>query len=213
MTQHTLLVEQLTPNDCSLIEESSDDGKNVWLSGIFMQSDVRNKNGRTYPRKELEKEVMSAKKRIAETSGIMGELDHPQSLTINLDRVSHIITELDMQGNDAIGKAKIIDTPMGQIAKELIKSGVAMGVSSRGAGAVNESGGVTSYQLITVDLVATPSAPGATPASIYESLEHAKNGDNIMDLSEAVRHDKDAQKYFKKEIMKWLNEGLFMKKK
>lgn len=211
-TTQMLLIEELQPSECNLIQESSQDGKNLWLSGIFMQSNTTNRNGRNYPLSEIAAAVNESKTRLIEQNGIMGELDHPQSLQINLDRVSHIITELWMQGNDAYGKAKLLNTPMGGIAQELIKSGVKIGVSSRGAGNVNESGGVTGFQFITVDIVAQPSAPNAYPGSIYESLQQAKNGKTILSLAEQIRQDKNAQKYFKKEITTWLNTNLFAHK-
>ena len=206
-----LLVEELTPSEAGLIQESSTDGKNTWLSGIFMQADIKNRNGRNYPLAELTTAVESANQRILESKGIMGELDHPQSLTINLDRVSHVITDIRLEGSNVMGKAKLLDTPMGQIAKTLAESGVALGVSSRGAGQVNE-GQVSGFQFVTVDIVAQPSAPGAYPSTIYESLEHIKTGHNIMDLAEAVREDPSAQAYLKEEIMKWLKTGIFAKK-
>jgi hypothetical protein len=118
---------------------------------------------------------------------------------------------MNMNGSNAFGKAKIISTPMGNIAKELVKSGVQMGVSSRGAGSVNESGGVSQFQFITIDLVAQPSAPGATPSAVFESLMESKNGNEIMHLAEAMRQDTRAQDYFKKEIMKYLNQNLLKK--
>lgn len=208
----SILIEELKPGECNLVEQASPDGKDVWLSGIFMQGGIKNRNGRNYPVNEISLAVETAKQRIREAKGIMGELDHPQTLTINLDRVSHVITELDMSGNNAIGKAKLLGTPMGNIAKELIRNGVALGVSSRGAGTVNESGGVTGFQFVTVDIVAQPSAPQAYPSTVYESLEMAKNGKNILGLAEAVRNDPAAQKYFKAEIIKWINTGLFAKK-
>jgi hypothetical protein len=204
-----LLIEELTPSECHLVEEASHDGKSLWLSGVFMQAGIKNRNGRIYPLSEVGAAVNGALSRITEQKGIMGELDHPQSLQINLDRVSHVITELNMRGNDAYGKAKLLNTPMGNIARELINSGVRVGVSSRGAGNVNESGGVSGFQFVTVDIVAQPSAPGAYPGSIYESLEQAHNGSNIRSLAEAVRHDPKAQKYLKKEILTWLTEGIF----
>jgi hypothetical protein len=182
------------------------------LSGIFMQADLKNRNGRTYPLSEISEAVNGAKVRIQEQNGLMGELDHPQTLQINLDRVSHIITELWMQGTNAYGKAKLLNTPMGNIAQELIKSGVKIGVSSRGAGNVNESGGVSGFQFITVDVVAQPSAPNAYPGSVYEAVMHAHNGTHILTLAEQVRNDQAAQKYLKKEILKWLSEGIFAKK-
>jgi len=212
MSNSILLCEELTPLECNLVEQVAPDGKTMWLSGIFMQGGIKNRNGRNYPVNEISMAVEGARQRIKESKGIMGELDHPQTLSINLDRVSHVITELDMSGQNAIGKAKLIDTPMGQIAKELVRSGVALGVSSRGAGAVNESGGVTGFQFVTVDVVAQPSAPNAYPNTVYESLELAKNGKNILSVAEAVRHDPAAQKYLKTEILKWLSNANFAKK-
>lgn len=210
-----LLEEELKPSECNLIQETAvdkDGAKALWLSGIFMQADLKNRNGRNYPLSEITDAVNGTKSRILEQNGILGELDHPQSLQINLDRVSHKITEMWMNGNNAYGKAKLMNTPMGAIAQELIKNDVKLGVSSRGAGNVNESGGVTGFQFITVDIVAQPSAPGAYPGSIYESLQMAKNGTHIMTLSEQIQHDAAAQKYLKKEILKWLSEGIFAKK-
>ena len=207
-----LLIEELTPVEAKIVTESAANGRDVWLSGIYMQGGIQNRNGREYPLSEISAAVKSAMQVISERNGIMGELDHPQSLTINLDRVSHVITELKMDGNNAMGKSKMLNTPMGNIAKELINSGVGLGVSSRGAGQVNESGGVSGFQFVTVDIVAQPSAPDAYPQTVYESLQLAQNGHNILDLAEAVRHDDAAQKYLKKEILKWLSEGLFAKR-
>jgi hypothetical protein len=206
------LIEELTPNECNLVEQVAPDGKSMWLSGVFMQGGIKNRNGRNYPVNEISMAVEGARQRIKESKGIMGELDHPQTLSINLDRVSHVITELDMSGQNAVGKAKLIDTPMGAIAKELVRSGVALGVSSRGAGAVNESGGVTGFQFVTVDIVAQPSAPNAYPNTVYESLDMAKNGKNILTLAEHARNDPSAQKFFRTEILKWLNTGIFQKR-
>jgi len=133
-------------------------------------------------------------------------------LTINLDRISHVITEINMNGTNAVGKAKLLSTPMGNIAKELVKSGVRLGVSSRGAGTVAESGGVQGFQFVTVDIVAQPSAPGAVPDAVYESLMSSVHGQSVLTLAEQVRQDPKAQKYFVKEFTKFLNEGLFAKK-
>lgn len=213
MTTPLLLVEEFTPGEARVIQESSSDGKSMWLTGICMQSSIRNRNGRNYPISEISAAVQNAQQRIKECNGIFGELDHPQTLQINSDRISHVITEMWMNGNDAYGKAKLINTPMGNIAQELLRSGVKIGVSSRGAGNVNESGDVSGFQFITYDIVVTPSAPNAYPGLVYESLEQAKNGNRILTLAEQVRHDPAAQKYFKKEIMKWLSEGVFAKAK
>lgn len=211
MTSPILLIEELQPSEARVLSESSTDGKSMWLNGICMQSSLKNRNGRNYPLNEITMAVENAKQRIKECNGIFGELDHPQSLTINSDRISHVITEMWMHGNDAYGKAKLLNTPMGLIAQELLKSGVKIGVSSRGAGNVNESGDVQGFQFITYDIVITPSAPNAYPGMMYESLD-TKLGRKVQTLAEQVRQDPSAQKYFKKEILNWINEGLFAKK-
>lgn len=210
--EQQLLIEELTPSDANIIEEASTDGKSTWLSGVFMQADIKNRNGRVYPLSEISGAVTNAGKRITESNGIFGELDHPQTLTINLDRISHVITEMNMNGTNAMGRAKLLDTPMGLIAQELVKSGVRLGVSSRGAGAVNESGGVSGFNFVTVDIVAQPSAPGAVPDSIYESLMANGHGREAISLSHQVRDDKAAQKYLKEEILRFVNEGLFARR-
>jgi len=207
-----LLFEELSPSQAGLITESSPDGQNTWLNGIFMQGGIKNRNGRLYPINEIAAAVTSAQQKIKESNGIFGELDHPQTLSINLDRISHVITEIRVEGQNAIGKAKLLSTPMGNIARELANSGVALGVSSRGAGQVNEDGGVSGFNFVTVDIVAQPSAPNAYPSTVVESLDMAKNGHNIISLAEDMKNDEAAQKYFKKEIEKWLNTGLFAKK-
>lgn len=207
-----ILVEELSASEANIVESVSSDGKDCWLSGVFMQADIQNRNGRNYPLHEISTAVKSANDRIVESNGIFGELDHPQTLTINLDRISHVITEINMNGNNAVGKAKLLSTPMGNIAKELVKSGVRLGVSSRGAGTVAESGGVQGFQFVTVDIVAQPSAPGAVPDAVYESLMGSAHGRSVLTLAEQVRQDPKAQKYFVKEFTKFLNEGLFAKK-
>jgi hypothetical protein len=211
MATPILLTEELRPSECNMIQESSQDGKSLWLSGIFMQADIKNRNGRNYPLSEISEAVRLAADTIKQTNGIFGELDHPQSLQINSDRISHFISELWMKGNNAYGKAKLLNTPMGLIAQELIKSGVKIGVSSRGAGNVNESGNVSGFGFITCDIVIQPSAPDAYPGGVYESLQQANNGNKIITLAEHYRNDDAAQKYLKNEILKWLSTGLFAK--
>lgn len=209
-----ILIEQLLPSESNIITESAGNGadKSVWLNGVFMQADIKNRNGRTYPLHEIAKAVDETNKRIEESNGIFGELDHPQTLTINLDRISHVITEMKMVGSDAIGKAKIINTPMGNIAQSLIESGVKIGVSSRGAGQMNEGNTVSDFHFVTVDIVATPSAPGAVPTSIYESLDMSKKGSEIITLAEHMQQDAAAQKYFKQGILDFLKEVQFSKR-
>ena len=119
-----LLIEDMSSDECGMIQESTNDGKNLWLGGTFMQAGIKNRNGRVYPLQEMITAVNSANIVIKENGGIFGELDHPQSLSINSDRISHAITELRLEGNNVYGKAKILPTPMGIIAKALIESGV-----------------------------------------------------------------------------------------
>lgn len=210
MSAIQLLVEKVE-NPRFIVESSSaNGGKDMYINGIFMQAEVRNRNQRVYPYQEIHNACKYAADMIKENNGIFGELDHPNNLTIDPKNISHAILELKMQGNDAYGKAKILNTPAGLIAKELFNSGVKVGVSSRGAGEVNE-GMVSNFQFITIDVVVNPSAQGATPTAVMESVEQARNANRILSLAEALNHDDAAQKYFKKEIMKWLGDNLLQK--
>lgn len=189
-----LLTEHLNPAVAKLTEMKS--GNDIYLQGIMMQAELKNGNGRNYPLSEISKAVEEAKKRISEGNYILGELNHPDVLSINLANVSHAITEINMDGNNAIGKMKILNTPSGNIAKALIEGGVRLGVSSRGTGNVNESGAVSDFAFVTMDIVSTPSAPNAYPNVVREALENQK----VVTLAEAVVHDPKAQAFFKKEI-------------
>lgn len=202
----SLLIETLYASEANIMVESSQDGKNMWLNGVFMQADIKNRNGRTYPKSIMSEAVRQLQSAILESNGVFGELDHPTTLTINLDRISHVISEVQFIGNNVIGKAKLLNTPMGLIAQELSKSGAKLGVSSRGAGNVMPDGTVSEFQVITVDVVAQPSAPGATPMVVYEGIERSRNGNQIMTLAESLVHDASAQKYFKREIIKFIEE-------
>ena len=150
--------------------------KDYFIEGIFMQSEQKNRNGRVYPKEVLMNEVARYNKEYVNKNRAMGELNHPQGPTVNLDRVSHIIKELKQQGNDVYGKAKIMDTPMGRIAKNLIDEGAKLGVSSRGMGTLKaDKNGVNEVQkdfmLAAVDIVADPSAPNAFVNGIMEGAE------------------------------------------
>ena len=133
---------------------------------------------------------------------VLGEVDHPDDLKINLDRVSHMITEMWMDGPNGYGKMKILPTPMGQLVKTMLESGVKLGVSSRGSGNMNEygSGEVSDFEIITVDVVAQPSAPGAYPTPIYEHLMNTKGGNMAKGLAAEVRNDPKAQKFLKEAL-------------
>ena len=201
----TLFLNEAIFNELEIVSEANKNGKSLVLSGILMQADVKNRNNRVYPKVEIEKAVKTINERLQNGESILGELDHPQTLTINLDRVSHVLTEAKMDGSNAVGKLKIVDTPMGEIAQKLISSGVKLGVSSRGTGRVGEGGKVDDYHFATMDIVAQPSAPGAFPNSVMESLDLASNKKQIETLSEAVMHDPAAQKYFEREIKKFID--------
>ena len=181
--------------------------KNLYIKGIFMESEQKNKNGRTYKKQQIEDAVKLVNESAANGHHILGALDHPSaSLEVKLSDVSHRIDEMYMDGNNAVGKAMIIESvPNGQIAKGLIEAGINIGVSSRGSGSVNESTGIVEdYDFVTIDLVATPSAHNAYPTSIRESIEKYYRSGVITDLSEAVIHDPKAQKYFKKELTNYI---------
>ena len=161
--------------DVRYLEEASEDGKkSLYIEGIFMQSDRKNKNGRLYPRSIMENEVNRYQEMIKEKRSL-GELGHPPSPTINLNQVSHLITELKMSGPDVLGKAKILGTPMGKIAENLILEGIGLAVSSRGLGSLKERNGVNEVQddfmLATVDIVSDPSAPDAFVQGIMENVD------------------------------------------
>jgi len=202
-----LLIESLAPNVANL-QESKSDGKNWYLEGIFMQSEAKNGNGRIYPKSVLTEAVSKIQDKMSKGYTVLGELEHPEALTVNLNNVSHVIESFKWNGNDVIGRAKILDTPKGEIVKALLKEGIKLGVSSRGSGSTKHEDGITlveSFNLITVDIVATPSAPEAFPNSLQESLDIIYNDPKIVSLSEAVVEDEAAQKYFTKEIQKFLN--------
>lgn len=206
MSNNIILIEQMLPSEGNIITESVNNGKDVYLKGVFMQAEVENRNKRRYRRSELTEAVAIASQQIQSHGGIFGELDHPPGLTINMDRISHVITNLYMDGDNAIGAAKLLNTPMGLIAKELANSGCRYGVSSRGTGRVDESTGfVSNFLLTTVDIVATPSAHGAMPVPIYEALQDSTAGRRTLTLAEAMREDDVAQKYFKQEFKKFMD--------
>lgn len=193
------LKEYLAPHEANLTEALRSSG-DLFLSGIMMQGELRNGNGRVYPQNEIAKAVTECQEKIKAGNLIMGELNHPDSLSINLANVSHAIVEIRMDGANAVGKMKLLNTPSGQIAKAIIEGGVRLGVSSRGTGNVNESGSVSDFSFVTMDIVATPSAPDAYPSVVTEALGSKK----IVTLAEAVVHDSRAQAYLKQEIAKFI---------
>lgn len=200
------LYEYMGADQAGLRLLESEDGKDLVMAGLFIQGEVKNQNGRVYPREEIHRAVESVRQRLSKGETVLGELDHPEELQINLDRVSHIITDMHTDGADGMGKLKIIDTPMGNIARSLLKAGAKLGVSSRGSGNVNESGKVSDFDIVTVDIVAQPSAPDAYPKTIYESLFNMRGGEVIFNTASAVTHDKSAERHLMNQITKFINE-------
>ena len=200
------LYEYLSPELSKVQISESKDGKDLFMAGLFIQGDVKNQNGRVYPKDEIAKAVESVRTRLTKGETVMGELDHPEELQINLDRVSHIITDMHVDDANGLGKLKIIETPMGNIARALLKAGAKLGVSSRGSGNVNDSGQVSDFDIVTVDIVAQPSAPDAYPKTIYESLFNMRGGAVLHEIAASVTHDKSAEKYLMKSITDFINE-------
>ena len=165
-----------TTEDIKYLKEEKDGKTNLFIEGVFLQSDLKNRNGRVYPREIMQREVNRYVKESIDKKRAMGELGHPDGPTINLDRVSHMITSLREDGSNYIGKAKILDTPMGNIVKNLIDEGASLGVSSRGLGTLKEKNGINEVQddfvlSTAADIVAAPSAPDAFVRGIMEHKE------------------------------------------
>ena len=192
--------EHLTFEKANCVTES--EGKDLYLKGTFIEGEVRNQNQRIYPVTEINKAVKTIQERLQSGQSVLGEADHPDDLNINIDRVSHMITEMDVSGKNGIGKLKLLPTPMGNVVKTLLESGVKLGVSSRGSGNVGHNGYVSDFEIITVDVVAQPSAPNAYPTPVYEALmRNGKKGRISLELAEAVRHDNKAQKHLEKVLL------------
>ena len=159
-----------------IVEENKDGKKDYFIEGIFMQSEIKNRNGRIYPKEVIQNEVKRYNKEFVQKDRAFGELGHPEGPTINLDKVSHLITKLEEDGNNFVGRAKILSTPNGQIVKNLIDDGAKLGVSSRGLGSLESKGNAQyvkdDFQLATAgDIVADPSAPEAFVEGIMEGVE------------------------------------------
>lgn len=198
------LQEHLTFDQAKVVVESDDkDGKNLYMKGICIQGGVKNANQRVYPVSEIAKAVKTLNDQLSGGYSVLGEVDHPQDLKINLDRVSHLITEMWMDGPNGYGKLKILPTPMGHLVKTMLESGVKLGVSSRGSGNVREdgSGQVSDFEIVTVDIVAQPSAPGAYPTPIYEHLMNNRGGNQAFNLAKEIRQDPKAQKFLKEQLV------------
>jgi len=202
------LQEHLTFDQANVVLENANEGKDLYLKGIMIQGGVRNANQRVYPVNEIGRAVKTLNDQITNGFSVLGEVDHPEGLNINIDRVSHMITECWMDGDNGYGKLKILPTPMGNLVKTMLEAGVKLGVSSRGSGNVADDGSntVSDFEIITVDVVAQPSAPGAYPTPIYEHLMNARGGMKAYELAQATKHDTKAQKYLKESLINMISK-------
>ena len=187
------------------ITEEKKGGKSYKIRGIFMQADVKNRNGRVYPMDILTKEVTKYNKNFIQQNRAFGELGHPDGPTVNLERVSHMITSLTPDGKNFIGEAKIMETPMGKIVKNLMDEGAKLGVSSRGMGSLNQKNGASYvrddfYLATAADIVADPSAPNAFVEGIMEGKEWVWNNGSLVEA-----HVADLKKKF--DVKKRRNEA------
>jgi hypothetical protein len=200
----TYLRENLSFDQAQVVLESDDkEDRTLYLKGIAIQGGIRNANQRVYPVDEIERAVKTLNDQLQSGYSVLGEVDHPDDLKVNLDRVSHMITQMWMEGPNGYGKMKILPTPMGNLIRTMLESGVKLGVSSRGSGNVDDySGKVSDFEIITVDIVAQPSAPGAYPTPVYEHLMNIRGGNRAFRVAQEVKEDPKAQKYLKESLLK-----------
>jgi len=197
-----LITEMIEDVEC--IVEGIDENRNYYIEGVFMQAEQKNRNGRVYPKKHISPAVDKYISEYVNQNRALGELNHPSGPTVNLDKVSHIIKELTPDGNNFIGKAKILDTPMGKIVKNLINEGAKLGVSSRGMGSLSKkSGGINEVQkdfiLSAVDIVADPSAPDAFVNGIMEGREWVwDNG--VLKEQQIAAYEKEIKRASRRQL-------------
>lgn len=193
-----------------LMEEDSgapNGEKKMYMKGICIEGGVENHNKRTYPVREIAKAVNSINETIKKGQSVLGEVDHPEDLKINLDRVSHMIDNMWMDGNCGYGKLRILPTPMGNLVKTMLQSGVKLGVSSRGSGNVSDgSGEVSDFEIVTVDIVAQPSAPHAYPTAVYEGLMNMRHGHRVLEIAGEAGTNQRVQKYLKEEMTRLIKD-------
>lgn len=199
-----------TQAQCELVLEDAADGsgkKLYGMQGIFIEGDKRNANERIYPGHEIKRAVNTINEQITQGHSVLGEVDHPDDLKINLDRVSHMIEKMWCEGSVGYGKLKLLPTPMGQLVKTMLDSGVKLGVSSRGSGNVDDrTGHVSDFEIVTVDVVAQPSAPNAYPKAIYEGLMNMKYGHRLLEIAKEAGQDNRVERYLKSEVVKLIKD-------
>ena len=205
------LREQLSFNQAQikLVNEDAPDGsgKTLYMEGICIQGDKRNANERVYPVREIARAVNTINEQIKSGLSVLGEVDHPDDLKINLDRVCHDVSKMWMDGSDGYGKLRILPTPMGHLVKTMLDSGVKLGVSSRGSGNVDDrTGHVSDFEIVTVDVVAQPSAPNAYPTAVYEGLMNMKYGHRVLEIAREAGKDNKVQRYLGEEIKRLIRD-------
>ena len=190
-----------------LVEDDVHGGKTLYMEGVCIEGGVRNANERVYPVQEISRAVESVNKQVHEGYSVLGEVDHPEDLKINLDRVSHCIDKMWMDGPAGYGKLRILPTPMGQLVKTMLDSGVKLGVSSRGSGNVNDGNGqVSDFEIVTVDIVAQPSAPNAYPRAIYEGLRNMKYGHKVLEIAKDAGQNSKVQRFLREEVKRLIRD-------
>ena len=192
------LIAEYNESDVEFITEAKEgEGKKYIISGVFAQSESKNRNGRIYPRPIMEKAVSKYVAEQVSKDRAVGELNHPEGPTVNLDKVSHKITDLQMEGDDVVGRAQILDTPNGKIVQGLLDGGVKLGVSTRGMGSLAQQGNAMvvkdDYLLNTIDIVQDPSAPGAFVNGIMEGVEWVWNN-GIIEAQEIEKMETEIKK-------------------
>ena len=193
----------------SILVEDGPDGKekNLYMQGICIEGGVKNANDRIYPVGEITNAVRSINDQLVNGYSVLGEVDHPEDLKINLDRVSHCIDKMWMDGPAGYGKLRILPTPMGQLVKTMLDSGVKLGVSSRGSGNVNDGNGhVSDFEIVTVDIVAQPSAPNAYPHAIYEGLRNMKYGHKVLEIAKDAGKNNKVQRFLREEVKRLIRD-------
>ena len=202
-----LLQEQLTFTQANIVVEGQGEGKDLYMKGICIQGGVKNANERVYPVNEIERAVQTLNEQITQGYSVMGEVDHPEDLKINLDRVSHIIQSMWMDGANGFGKLKILPTPMGNLVRCMLDAGVKLGVSSRGSGNVDDrTGHVSDFEIVTVDIVAQPSAPNAYPRAIYEGLMNMRHGYRALDMARELGGDAKVGRHLAQEVHRLIRD-------
>jgi hypothetical protein len=202
-----LLIEHLSYDQAKMVTETSEDGKTLYMKGIFIEGGIKNGNMRVYPVNEISRAVNTIKEQLTSGYSVLGEVDHPTNLRINLDRVSHMIQDMWMDGSKGCGKLKILPTPMGNLISAMLQAGVKLGVSSRGSGNVSEgTGHVSEFEIVTVDIVAQPSAPNAYPQAVYESLMNMYGGQKILSMAGEMETNPSVRKHVTEAVKRLINE-------